>query len=82
MYKKIIEELVYYVDIVLEEINLMMDDMNCFRIRLNVIELRFDFLFVVEYIDFLIYFEKLEINFGYIERIDMFFKFRYMVFVD
>lgn len=82
MYKKFIEELVYYVDIVLEEINLMMDDMNCFRIRLNVIELRFDFVFVVEYIDFLIYFEKLEINLGYMKRIDMFFKFRYMVFVD
>lgn len=68
MYKKFIEELVYYVDIVLEEINLMMDDMNCFRIRLNVIELRFDFLFVVEYKDFLIYFEKLENKFRIYEE--------------
>lgn len=81
-HKKFIEELVYHVDIVLEEINSMMDAMNRSRTRLNAIELRPDPLFAVEHIDLLIHFEKLETNPGYMKRIDMLSKFRHMALVD
>lgn len=54
MYEKYIEDLIYCVDDMFEEINLMMNEMNCCKIRLKEIVLRLDFLLVVKYIDLMI----------------------------
>lgn len=54
MYEKYIENLIFYVDDMFEEINLMINEMSCCIIRLKEIELRLDFLLVVEYIDLMI----------------------------
>lgn len=54
MYEKYIEDLINCVEGMFEEINLMMNEMNCCKIRLKEIVFRLDFLLVVEYIDFMI----------------------------
>lgn len=54
MYEKYIEELIDDVDFLNDNIMLMMNEMNWCKIRLKEIVLRLDFLFVIEYIDFMI----------------------------
>lgn len=56
--------------------------MNECKSRFYEIVLRFDFLFVIDYIDLMIEVEKLEKKFGYQNWIKMLYKFRESVFVD
>lgn len=43
----------------------MMEEIKCLKSRLNEIVLRFDFLFIIEYLDLMIQVEEMESRLGF-----------------
>lgn len=60
MYEKYIEELLNEVEDLFDGIKIMVNEMNRCKIRLQEIVMRFDLLFVVDYIELMIKSEEME----------------------
>lgn len=60
MYEKYIEELLNEVEDLFDGIKIMVNEMNRCKIRLQEILMRFDLLFVVDYIELMIKSEEME----------------------
>lgn len=54
IYEKFIKELINEVDSVFNVIKLLMNEINCCKIRLKEIVLRLEFVFLIDDIDFMI----------------------------
>lgn len=82
IYKFFIEEFIFEVEYFFICIKQRVLEMKSCKCRFVEIVLRFDFLFIVEYLDFMIQFEEIERQLGYDQWIKVLYEFRYMVCVD